>query len=118
MRRRAHIHARAQTELRRPERGDKDERANHGPLLAGKEPADLEVAQIMGDGVDCLRDHDVSPGALALIASGWTRWPGISPSAALTIRWRSTRLLPANFALSIATVKCDSPLPSSPAWPW
>src|SRR5690606_4989509 len=62
--------------------------------------------------------HQLSPGAEARTATAWTRWPGISPSAALTMRWRSSRLLPANAALSIRIVKCDSPLPSSPAWPW
>ena len=58
-----------------------------------------------------------SPGAFARIARAWTRWPGISPSAALTSRWRWSREVPANAALSITTVKCDSPLPSSPLWP-
>ena len=36
----------------------------------------------------------------------------------MIIRWRSSRDLPAKTALSISTVKCDSPLPSSPEWPW
>jgi hypothetical protein len=35
----------------------------------------------------------------------------------LTIRWRSSRLLSAKAGASITTVKCDSPLPSSPEWP-
>ncbi|KAJ8138048.1 hypothetical protein OY671_008739, partial [Metschnikowia pulcherrima] len=59
-----------------------------------------------------------SPGARALMASAWTRCPGRSPSARLTMRWRSSRETPAKAALSISTVKCDSPDPSCPAWPW
>ncbi len=43
---------------------------------------------------------------------------GRSPNARLTIRWRSSRETPVNTALSISTEKCDSPLPSSPEWPW
>src|SRR5690606_14476953 len=61
--------------------------------------------------------HEASPGAKARIASAWTRSPGMSPNARLTMRWRSSRLLPAKATLSITTVKCDSPLPSSPMWP-
>src|SRR5690606_4751634 len=58
-----------------------------------------------------------SPGAKARMARAWTRWPGMSPSARLTRRWRARRFWPAKAALSMTTVKCDSPLPSSPAWP-
>src|SRR5690554_1204567 len=58
-----------------------------------------------------------SPGAKARMASACTRLPGMSPSARLTRRCRSSRLLPAKALLSITKVKWDSPLPSSPAWP-
>src|SRR5436190_4217466 len=58
-----------------------------------------------------------SPGARALIARAWTRSFIRSPSAALTARWRSRRVMPANRAASISTVKWLSPEPSSPAWP-
>ena len=54
-----------------------------------------ELTEIVRHGRD--RPHDArahagvpcaSPGARARIASAWTRWPGISPRAALTIRCR------------------------------
>lgn len=64
-----------------------------------------------------LRDHVDSPGARALMARACTRWPGISPSTAITLRWRWSRDIPANTADSITTEKCDSPVPSSPEWP-
>ena len=58
-----------------------------------------------------------SRGALARMARACTRLPGISPNARLTMRWRWSLDMPAKAVLSIATVKCDSPLPSSPEWP-
>src|SRR5690606_19019367 len=118
VRMRAHIHARADVELRRAELVDEDERADHGPGLGRQHAAHFELAEVVRDGRKGFDDvHDSSPGASARMARAWTRSPGMSPSARLTMRWRSSRFLPAKAALSITTVKCDSPLPSSPAWP-
>src|SRR3546814_5237709 len=52
-----HVHPGADGQLRRAELIDKDERANNGPLLARKNPADIELAQIVCDGMNGLRDH-------------------------------------------------------------
>src|SRR5579863_1513406 len=59
-----------------------------------------------------------SSGAMALIARACTLCPGMSPNSRLTRRWRSSRDIPAKAALSMTMVKCDSPEPSCPAWPW
>ena len=45
---RAHVHAAAEVELRRPELVDENEWADHGAFLGGENPSDLELAEIVG----------------------------------------------------------------------
>jgi len=48
---RTDIHRLADIELGRAELVDEDERPDHGPLLGREHSADLEVAEVVGDGV-------------------------------------------------------------------
>src|SRR5690349_16164623 len=89
VRMRAHVHPCAEVKLRGAELVDEDEGPDHAPRPRWDRAPDLELAEVVGNRGDDLLNH--SPGAFALIASAWTRCPGMSPSARLTMRWRSRR---------------------------
>src|SRR3546814_19576792 len=94
--------------MRRADLVDEDEGADHRAGLVGQGSPHVEGADIVGRRGDNLHRH--SPGASVLIVSAWTRWPGRSPSALFTARWRATRFCPAKPAHAIVRLTCDSPL--------
>jgi hypothetical protein len=66
------------------------------------------------------RRQPISPpqaSALALMVSAWTRVARSSASAALTMRWRSIRLLPSKARDTSLTEKWVSPSGRAPEWP-
>src|SRR4030095_9967406 len=106
MRMRPHVHAFAGHQLRRPEMVDEDKGPDHRPLSLRQRPPDFECAQVMSDGHNDLLDHGLV--SRAVIDRACTRSWSKSPSAAWTMRWRSTRDLPMKAALSMTRVKWDS----------
>src|SRR3546814_9623653 len=110
VRMRPHVHSLPDVEMRRAELVDEDEGADHRAGFVGQGSPHVEGADIVGRRGDNLHRH--SPGASVLIASAWTRWPGRSPSALFTARWRATRFCPAKPAHALVRLTCDSPLRS------
>ena len=68
----ADVHALARRQARGAELVDEDERPDHRPRPGRKRAANLEVAEVVGDGDDRFDQSD-SPGAIALMVSAWTR---------------------------------------------
>src|SRR5256885_3453774 len=85
---RTHVHPLAGGQPRGAELVDEDERADHSPLARRERAMHLEVAKVVGDRADGLKDgtinggHQFSPGAVARIDRAWTRSRIKSPSAA------------------------------------